>query len=178
MLRRLHTVLYSSSQGDVWRNIANIGTRYLSKIKVAEGSNSVRINEIKKGKTGKIYHAQTPIAAVKHRQAMKGRFPDGWDPPRKISREAMDGLRTLHAHDPVTFSTPILAEKFRISPEAVRRILKSKWVPKKDEKAKLMEKERRRKQEYIAKRIERERLDKWKQIDSMREEKEDQLTLV
>jgi len=88
---------------------------------------------------------------------MKERFPEGWNPPRKISRDAMEGLRSLHAHDPATFSTPVLAEKFTISPEAVRRILRSKWVPKREEKAKLVEKERERKQEYITRRKERER---------------------
>lgn len=47
-----------------------------------------------------------------------------WAPGRKLSRAAMDGLRMLHAHDPEVFSTPVLANKFQISPEAVRRILK------------------------------------------------------
>ncbi|KDQ07344.1 hypothetical protein BOTBODRAFT_90414, partial [Botryobasidium botryosum FD-172 SS1] len=64
-----------------------------------------------------------------HRIKMKKLYPDGWNPPKKLSREAMDGLRTLHAHDPVTFSTPVLAEKFKVSPEAVARILKSRWRP-------------------------------------------------
>jgi hypothetical protein len=45
----------------------------------------------------------------------------------------MDDLRSLHAQDPYAWSTPRLAERFRISPEAVRRILKSKWRPKPDE---------------------------------------------
>ncbi|KAH8113972.1 hypothetical protein DFH11DRAFT_286794 [Phellopilus nigrolimitatus] len=116
---------------------------------------------------------QTPAEFVKHRQTMKDRFPDGWNPPRKLSREAMDGLRTLHAHNPETFTTPVLAERFRISPEAVRRILKSKWLPNKEEKGKLLQKERRRKEENIAKRIAREKADKWAQFDS-REEKQDE----
>jgi hypothetical protein len=78
-----------------------------------------------------------------HQVAMKEAFPNGrvpivhthrhyahittylrWSPTRKLSRAAMDGLRALHAHDPETFSTPMLAAKFKISPEAVRRILK------------------------------------------------------
>ncbi|EJC99210.1 uncharacterized protein FOMMEDRAFT_34509, partial [Fomitiporia mediterranea MF3/22] len=70
---------------------------------------------------------------LKHRELMKKRFPEGWNPPRKLSREAMEGVRALHQHDPKTFSTPVLAERFRISPEAVRRILKSKWTPSKEE---------------------------------------------
>ena len=123
-----------------------------------------------------------------HRRMMKERFPDGGNPPRKSSRDAMEGLRSLHAHDPTTFSTPVLAEKFQISPEAVRRILRSKWMPKRDERAKLLEKERRRKEEYIAKSIEREReelAERFKEREGAGEEKpargrwqkEDRLTL-
>jgi len=83
----------------------------------------------------------TPEAVVKHRDAMKKAFPDGWNPPRKISREAMEGLRTLHAHDPGTYTTPVLAEKFKISPEAVRRILKSRWEPSGERRKELLERE-------------------------------------
>ncbi|KAI0792386.1 hypothetical protein C8Q75DRAFT_692771, partial [Abortiporus biennis] len=68
-----------------------------------------------------------------HRKTLKEAFPEGWNPPRKLSRDAMQGLRALHHHDPETFSTAVLAEKFKISPEAVRRILKSKWQPSKEQ---------------------------------------------
>ncbi|KAA1472042.1 hypothetical protein DENSPDRAFT_742494, partial [Dentipellis sp. KUC8613] len=68
-----------------------------------------------------------------HRASLRARFPDGWAPPRKLSRDAMAGLRSLHALDPETFTTPVLAEKFRVSPEAVRRILRSKWQPTKEQ---------------------------------------------
>ncbi|KAF9517670.1 hypothetical protein BS47DRAFT_472701 [Hydnum rufescens UP504] len=44
-----------------------------------------------------------------HRRTLKAEFPNGWSPPRKLSREAMDGLRALHGHDPKMFSTPFLA---------------------------------------------------------------------
>ena len=68
---------------------------------------------------------------------MKKRFPEGWAPPRKISRSAMDALRQLHQIDPEGMTTAVLAEKFKISPEAVRRILKSKWTPSQEKKEKL-----------------------------------------
>jgi len=61
----------------------------------------------------------------------------------------MDGLRTLHAHDPLTFSTPVLADKFKISPEAVARILKSKWRPSNDRMAKILIKDRKVKEEWL-----------------------------
>lgn len=113
--------------------------------------------EVAVERKGKARAEPVPEEYFKHRKMMKERFPDGWNPPRKLSREAMDGLRALHAHDPETFTTPALAEKFRISPEAVRRILKSRWMPKPEQRAKLLEKERRRKEEHKAKRIEREK---------------------
>ena len=99
---------------------------------------------------------------------LEKRFPEGWNTPRKLSREAMDGLRVLHKHDPETFSTPVLAERFRISPEAVRRILRSKWMPSREERAKLLEKDRKRKQEFIEQRLERERADQQAVLDRER----------
>ncbi|PLW10017.1 hypothetical protein PCANC_04264 [Puccinia coronata f. sp. avenae] len=63
------------------------------------------------------------------KEALRRNFPDGWNPPKKISRPSMALLRTLHRSDPEQFSLPVLSEKFKISPEAVRRILKSKWEP-------------------------------------------------
>ncbi|GEM07251.1 neugrin-related protein [Rhodotorula toruloides] len=60
-------------------------------------------------------------------RANKAKFQQGWAPPKRISREAMDLVRVLHKSDPETYSTPNLASKFRISPEAIRRILKSKF---------------------------------------------------
>jgi neugrin len=80
---------------------------------------------------------------------MKAKFPEGWAPPHKLSRAAMDGLRALHAHNPDTFTTPVLADKFRISPEAVRRILRGKWQPTQEQQVRLLERERRYRQDRI-----------------------------
>jgi len=91
----------------------------------------------------------TPITARMHRERMKSLYPEGWSPPHKLSRQAMDGLRVLHMHDPETFSTPLLAERFRISPEAVRRILRSKWEPSPEQRARLLRRELREKQAWI-----------------------------
>ncbi|EJD55493.1 hypothetical protein AURDEDRAFT_109802 [Auricularia subglabra TFB-10046 SS5] len=87
---------------------------------------------------------------------MKKRFPEGWQPPKKLSRDAMDGLRALHNHNPELFSTPVLADKFKISPEAVRRILKSKWVPSKEREAELLARERQNKQSWYEGKIRNE----------------------
>ena len=46
-----------------------------------------------------------------------------------------DEVRALNAQFPDKYTTPLLAERFKVSPEAIRRILKSKWRPS-DEEAK------------------------------------------
>lgn len=68
----------------------------------------------------------------------------------------MDGLRALHHANPTVFSTPVLASKFKISPEAVRRILKSKWVPSKEREAELLASERRDKQTWYESKVRHE----------------------
>ncbi|KXN82199.1 Required for respiratory growth protein 9, mitochondrial [Leucoagaricus sp. SymC.cos] len=91
----------------------------------------------------------TPTEWKAHRLALKKSFPTGWSPPRKLSREAMDGLRELHRYDPENFTTPVLAERFHISPEAVRRILKSKWEPSTERRKKWTEKQKRQREERL-----------------------------
>lgn len=108
----------------------------------------------------------------RHRDEIKRLFPAGWNPTRKLSREAMDGLRLLNKHDPETFNTPTLAERFKISPEAVRRILRSKWTPSKEEQAKLLEKERKRRVEAIARKREREEAEEREKYQKRVQEKE------
>jgi Neugrin len=101
----------------------------------------------------------TPHEFKGHRAAMRRDFPDGWSPPRKLSREAMEGLRELHRFDPEKFNTPVLAEKFKISPEGVRRILKSKWSPSREKRMKLAERERKERSEHIKLNRLRERIE-------------------
>ncbi len=93
--------------------------------------------------------APTPVLNRVHRQKLKEQFPEGWSPPKKLSRQAMDGIRVMHAQHPEVFTTPVLAEKFRVSPEAVRRILKSKWEPTQKERARMLQREQRLRQEHI-----------------------------
>lgn len=64
-----------------------------------------------------------------HQRTMKRKYPEGFNPPSRLSREAMDVVRRLHASDPEKFTTPALAKQFKISAEGIRRILKSKWRP-------------------------------------------------
>ena len=57
----------------------------------------------------------------------------GWKPRKRLSPDALEGIRALHAQYPETYTTPVLADQFKISPEAIRRILKSKWRPNEEE---------------------------------------------
>ncbi|KAH6917949.1 hypothetical protein BKA70DRAFT_4873 [Coprinopsis sp. MPI-PUGE-AT-0042] len=123
----------------------------------------------------------TPTEWRAHREAIKKQFPDGWQPPRKISREAMHGLRQLHKLEPETFTTEILAEKFRISPEAVRRILKSKWEPPTERREQLVAREKAAREEASKLRKLREINDARSYLPEDRKEdrpKRDRLSLV
>jgi hypothetical protein len=78
-------------------------------------------------KKKKLEHWQT------QKEALKQKFPVGWSPMKKLSPDALEGIRHLHATAPDRFTTPVLANQFQVSPEAIRRILKGKWRPTEDE---------------------------------------------
>ena len=64
------------------------------------------------------------------KKALADKFgPTGWLPRKRLSPDTLEGIRALHTQYPDRFTTPILADQFRVSPEAIRRILKSKWRP-------------------------------------------------
>lgn len=63
------------------------------------------------------------------KEAAKAKFPDGWKPHKRLSPDALAGIRALNAQFPDVYTTQALADRFAVSPEAIRRILKSKWTP-------------------------------------------------
>lgn len=67
------------------------------------------------------------------KDALGKKFPDGWNPAKRLSPDALDGIRHLNTTAPDRFTTAVLAEEFKVSPEAIRRILKSKWRPSEGE---------------------------------------------
>ena len=84
--------------------------------------------------------AETPLDMEEDWQiqkaALKRKFGDkNWAPVKRLSPDAIEGVRTLHAQDAGKYTTEALAEEFKVSPEAIRRILKSKWRPTEDEQA-------------------------------------------
>ena len=70
-----------------------------------------------------------PLWAIQ-KEALKEKLGgQAWNPRKKLSPDTMEGIRHLHQTQPDKFTTPVLAEHFKVSPEAIRRILKSKWQP-------------------------------------------------
>lgn len=70
---------------------------------------------------------------LKQKHALKQKFPEGWRPPKRLSPDALEGIRVLHKQFPDMYTTEALADKFEVSPEAIRRILRAKWEPTAEE---------------------------------------------
>ncbi|KAF4483614.1 Required for respiratory growth 9, mitochondrial [Fusarium agapanthi] len=68
--------------------------------------------------------------------ALKEKFPEGWRPRKRLSPDALAGIRALNAQFPDVYTTEALSNKFEVSPEAIRRILRSKWQADPDEEEK------------------------------------------
>ncbi|PVF94101.1 hypothetical protein CPB86DRAFT_664721, partial [Serendipita vermifera] len=88
---------------------------------------------------------------TEHRAKLKEKYPDPWNPSKKVSREAMDAMRQLYAADPVKYPSHILAQRFSISPEAARRILKSRWRMGEEMKAEKVMRQRKARVERMKK---------------------------
>lgn len=67
------------------------------------------------------------------KEALREKFPEGWAPRKRLSPDALEGIKALHAQFPKEYTTPVLAAKFEVSPEVIRRILRAKWVPSSEE---------------------------------------------
>ena len=93
--------------------------------------------------------ARPPIAEREPWQAQKEALQkkfgsEGWNPRKKLSPDTIDGIRALNQQYPDKYPSPVLAEKFKVSPEAIRRILKSKWRPSPEKAAERRERWARR----------------------------------
>ncbi|KAK2752146.1 Required for respiratory growth protein 9 mitochondrial [Onygenales sp. PD_40] len=67
------------------------------------------------------------------KRVLKEKYKDGWNPKKRVPPETLDIIRHLHQQDPLKYSNAVLAEEYKVSPEAIRRILKSKWQPSEKE---------------------------------------------
>lgn len=61
------------------------------------------------------------------------KYPEGWKPQKRLSPDAISGIRALHAQLPEEYHTRKLAETFQVSPEAISRILRTHWSPSSEE---------------------------------------------
>ncbi|KAF2966514.1 hypothetical protein GQX73_g7051 [Xylaria multiplex] len=73
------------------------------------------------------------------KEALKEKFPEGWMPRKRLSPDALEGIRALHSQFPEQYTTEVLARHFELSPEAIRRILKSTWRPTVEEEERRQE---------------------------------------
>ncbi|KAF0355130.1 Neugrin-domain-containing protein [Gigaspora margarita] len=67
---------------------------------------------------------------LKHKYAIQERTMfQKWCPRKRVSREVMDNIRLLYNQSPEENNPKKLSQQFKISPESVRRILHSKFIP-------------------------------------------------
>lgn len=104
--------------------------------------------EWREGRKLKDWEIQKLALKNKLRNETNGEFPgeeegesstSTWKPKKILSREAQDGIRLLNQSNPTLFNSESLSEKFGISKESIRRILKAESEPdwmKKSKKSK------------------------------------------
>lgn len=81
---------------------------------------------------------------AKRKEAVKKSIKgERWNPSKKLSKTEMEGVRLIKRHNPDITSSE-LAAQFKVSPEAIRRILKSKWVPTEEEEERIQKRWKRR----------------------------------
>lgn len=94
---------------------------YSSKNHTAE---ALFINKIKQAD---LKRKQSAPEWVKRDESLRKRYGQ-WNPTRKLSRQQITDIKNLKVQYP-GMKTKQMADFFLISPESIRRILKSKWEP-------------------------------------------------
>jgi len=108
--------------------------RKASTIPTAEPPKADPEIEVEDALTGELERKNERPAWAVQKEALKEKLGgEAWNPRKKLSPDTMEGIRHLHSTQPDKFTTPVLAEHFKVSPEAIRRILKSKWRPSDEE---------------------------------------------
>lgn len=105
--------------------------------------------------------------------ALREKFgTEKWQPRKKLSREAMEGIRVLKEHSP-ELNAGDFAKMFKVSPESIRRILKSSWTPNEDELGKIADRWSRRGERVksdIKAEARKERVEKLQEIQARQKE--------
>lgn len=91
-------------------------------------SDALFINKIKQAE---LKRKQSAPEWVKREETLRKRYGQ-WNPTRKLSRQQIMDIKNLKEQYP-GMKTKQLADFFEISPESIRRILKSKWEPTDEE---------------------------------------------
>lgn len=81
---------------------------------------------------------------LKRKESLVQRYGH-WNPTRKLSRQQMQDIRSLKGQMPY-MKTIDFANHFRVSPEAIRRILRSNWIPNDKEEELLQMRNAKRKE--------------------------------
>lgn len=109
----------SNNPGAVRRVASEIGT-YLKHTRAPAPETPPSLDDIL---GTPVYHdTGTPVVQPAQKAALAGRFPDAWS-KKSISNEAHIGIQLLHETDPERFSAPVIARRFGISPQYVRKLL-------------------------------------------------------
>lgn len=88
---------------------------------------------------------------LKQKEALAKKFKgERWNPNKKLSRVQMESVRLLKRQFP-NMNAGDLSQQFKVSPEAIRRILKSRWTPTEKEAQRFEQRrlERREKNKHI-----------------------------
>ena len=85
---------------------------------------------------GRPEHSRSMHGGDVPRNAIPQSEPDEpWAPVKKLTFQAMAGLRALHTNDPETFNREALSQRYGISYDAVTRILRSGYQDRKAQEA-------------------------------------------
>lgn len=132
--------LEAKLQGQVARKTRTENTRIhfnnpIAPPKLSQDRNQDTHHEITKGSKyiNDDWEPPTKEQWMVQKAALKEKFPDGWNPRKRLSPDAMAGIRALNAQFPDKYTTPVLADHFKVPAEAIRRILRSKWTPRAEE---------------------------------------------
>ena len=135
---RSETSVWTEDDGANDRKASLLGTETVDDPLDRSRSNSMANQKLPESRARPGKKEQTKIRRLerdsreqwqKQKAALKEKFPSGWMPQKRLSPDAIAGIRALNAQFPDMYDAAHLARRFEVSPEAMRRILRSRWEP-------------------------------------------------
>ncbi|WFD36756.1 asparagine--tRNA ligase [Malassezia cuniculi] len=111
-----------SSPGAVRRVASEIG-KYLQHTRAPSAEPPMSLDDLLGAPV--YYGTETRVEPKKEKEALKTQFPDVWS-RKSISNEAHVGIKLLHETDPERFSVSVIARRFGLQADHVRKLLKSR----------------------------------------------------